>query len=78
MQLMRVAATHPAMQKIKGGSNTPGAYTGNQVDLQLEKTSTNENQQSVVQTTAEIVMVGKGPHPTCYLECKVAGGHPYL
>lgn len=45
-------------------------------DMRLEVTSTNVSLKSVVQTTAEIAIVGKEPHPTCYVQCKVAGVHP--
>ena len=52
-----------------GGSETP-------CDMRLQVTSTNVSLQSVVQTTAEIAIVGKEPHPPCYVQCKVAGVHP--
>lgn len=60
---MRVAVTRP---EHKWAMDTT-------CDMLLEVTTTNVSLQSVVQTRTEIVMVGKGPHPTCYVQCKVAG-----
>ena len=66
---MRVAVTHP---EHKWAMELDGSDTT--CDMLLEVTTTNVSPQSVVQTRTEIVIIGKGPHPTCYVQCKVAGG----
>lgn len=68
MRQMRVAATHP---EYKWAMELDGSDTT--CNMPLEVTSTNVSPQSEFQTRIEIVMVGKGPHPICYVQCKLAG-----